>query len=330
MKPFRLLVLIFLLAVAGESAAHEVRPGYLEMEESAPGMWNVLWKVPMSGNMRLALYVVFPEHCEEAAPVSSYQASASLIQRWAIRCEDGLVGHGIGIDGLSKTLTDVLVRVQQMDGVTQVVRLKPSEPYFTVSAAPTKTEVAGTYFVLGVEHILSGVDHLLFVLALLIIVKGWKRLVTTVTAFTVAHSITLAAATLGFVHVPGAPVEAVIALSILFLATEIVHGRQGKSGLTEQWPWIVAFTFGLLHGFGFASALSQIGLPQNSIPLALFFFNVGVEAGQLLFIAGVFVVWTIIKRLNIKWPDWAWTVPAYGIGAVAAYWTIERVAGFWV
>lgn len=329
MKPLALLILICLLAIAGQGAAHEVRPGYLEMEESAPGEWNVLWKVPMRGEMRLALYVVFPDHCEEAAPVSSYQASASLTQRWAIRCEDGLVGYNIGIDGLSKTLTDVLVRLQHLDGTTQVVRLKPREPYFTVSAAPTKTEVAGTYFFLGVEHILSGIDHLLFVLALLIIVKGWKRLIATVTAFTVAHSITLAAATLGFVHMPGPPVEAVIALSILFLAIEIVHGRQGRAGLTEQWPWVVAFTFGLLHGFGFAGALAQIGLPENSIPLALFFFNVGVEAGQLLFIVGVFVAWVVIKRINIRWPDWAWAVPAYGIGAVAAYWTIERVARFW-
>ena len=160
MKLFRLLALLSLLAIAGQSAAHEVRPGYLELEESAPGMWNVLWKVPMRGDMRLALYVVFPEHCEEAAPVSSYVASASLIQRWAIRCEDGLVGHNIGIEGLSKTLTDVLIRVQQTDGTTQVVRIKPSEPWFTVSAAPAKSEVASTYFVLGVEHILGGIDHL--------------------------------------------------------------------------------------------------------------------------------------------------------------------------
>jgi len=330
----RKLILVFLaiagwLAFSASTLAHEVRPAYLEMEETASGNWNVLWKVPMRGEMRLSLYVVFPEQCQEAAPVSSYDAGAALVQRWAIRCPDGLVGNNIGIEGLSRTLTDVLVRIQQVDGTTQVVRIKPSEPWLTVSAAPTKTEVASTYFVLGVEHILGGIDHLLFVLALLIIVKGWKRLVATVTAFTVAHSITLAAATLGFVHMPGAPVEAVIALSILFLATEIVHARQGKAGLAEQWPWVVAFTFGLLHGFGFAGALAQIGLPENSIPLALFFFNVGVEAGQLLFIAGVFVVWTIIKRLNIAWPDWAWRVPAYGIGAVAAYWTIERVANFW-
>ena len=169
-----------------------------------------------------------------------------------------------------------------------------------VAAAPGALEVCRTYLVLGVEHILFGVDHLLFVLALLILVKGWRKLVGTITAFTVAHSITLAAATLGFVHVPCKPVEATIALSIVFVACEIVHRRQGRSGLTEMWPWVIAFSFGLLHGLGFASALREVGLPQNAIPLALLFFNVGVELGQLLFIGFVIAVIALAVRAAKK------------------------------
>jgi hydrogenase/urease accessory protein HupE len=192
--------------------------------------------------------------------------------------------------------------------------------------------------VLGVEHILFGVDHLLFVLALLILVKGWRKLVGTITAFTVAHSVTLAAATLGFVHVPAKPVEATIALSIVFVACEIVHGRRGRSGLTEGWPWVIAFSFGLLHGFGFAGALREVGLPQNTIPLALLFFNIGVELGQLLFIGVVMAVIFVAVRAARKFSQWdvtpqsafAWceNISAYAIGGVAAFWLIERTLSF--
>jgi hydrogenase/urease accessory protein HupE len=201
-----------------------------------------------------------------------------------------------------------------------------------VEAAPGALEVARTYLLLGTEHILGGVDHLLFVLALLILVKGTRRLVWTVTAFTVAHSLTLAGATLGFVHVPGAPVEAAIALSIVFVAAEIIHGREGKVGLTERFPWVVAFTFGLLHGFGFASALSEVGLPQAAIPVALLFFNVGVETGQLLFIASVFALIAasqrVARRFDVAPPAWAWRLPPYAIGSIASFWIIQRIAAF--
>jgi hydrogenase/urease accessory protein HupE len=189
--------------------------------------------------------------------------------------------------------------------------------------------VAWSYFVLGVEHILGGIDHLLFVLALLLIVRGSRRIIATVTAFTVAHSVTLAAATLGWVHVPGPPVEAIIALSIVFVASEVVHARQGRAGLTEQAPWIVAFSFGLLHGFGFAGALAEVGLPQAAIPLALLTFNVGVEVGQLMFVAAVLALRFVGTRFLRGEATWLPVATAYGVGAVAAFWTIERVAGFW-
>src|SRR3990172_5755811 len=230
-------------------------------------------------------------------------------ERWTVNWPGGLTGGTIHIAGLSGTMTDVLVRLERLDGTTQVTRLTPSAPSFVVEAAPRAMQVAATYLKLGVEHILGGIDHLLFVLALLILVNGTRRLIATVTAFTLAHSLTLAGATLGFVHVPGPPVEAAIALSIVFVAAEIMHSRQGRAGLTERFPWVVAFTFGLLHGFGFAGALREVGLRQSAIPIALLFFNVGVELGQLLFIASVFAVIALARqvllRSGVPQPAWA-------------------------
>jgi hydrogenase/urease accessory protein HupE len=204
----------------------------------------------------------------------------------------------------------------------------PESPALVVEESPSVWQVAWTYLVLGVEHILLGTDHLLFVLALVLLVKGWRRLVGTITSFTVAHSITLALATLGLVHVPGPPVEACIALSIVFVAAEIVRSRQGSPGLTERAPWLIAFTFGLLHGLGFAGALSEVGLPQQAIPLALLFFNVGVELGQLAFVFAVLLTISIAARSSLRAPAWAWRVVPYTIGSVAMFWVIERTGGF--
>ena len=207
--------------------------------------------------------------------------------------------------------------------------LRPDSPDFFIPVKPSKSKIAGSYFVLGVEHILGGFDHLLFVLGLLLIVRNTMLLVKTITAFTLAHSITLAMATLGFVHVEQTPVEAVIALSILFLATELSKQNRGESGLTSRAPWLVALCFGLLHGFGFAGALTEIGLPQADIPIALLFFNVGVEVGQLMFVAAVLVVQFFIQKIKVAWPAWVEQVPAYGIGSLAAFWFIQRTASFW-
>jgi len=225
-------------------------------------------------------------------------------------------------------ITDVLARVERSDGTTQVVRLVPQRPRFVVEAAQDGASVSRTYLVLGIRHILGGVDHLLFVLALVLIVGHRRRLLITITAFTLAHSLTLAAATLGLVHVPQAPVEAAIALSIVFVAAEIVHGLQGRPGLTARAPWVVAFSFGLLHGLGFAGALAEVGLPQRAIPLALLFFNVGVELGQLAFVSGVWAVLRLAGGVPRPWPRWAQALPAYAIGAVAMFWVIERTLAF--
>ena len=326
-----LLLLVFLLAFAPGAPAHEVRPAYLELRQTGPDTYNVLWKVPGLGDeMRLGVYVAMPDGSTNLSEPRGVFVNGAFIERWTVTRAGGLTGGTIHIAGLSATAIDVLVRVERLDGSTQLARLTPSSPSFVVEATPGKIQVVRAYLSLGVEHILGGVDHLLFVLALLIITRGSWRLVKTVTAFTVAHSITLSLATLGFVRVPPAPVEAVIALSIVFVAAEIVHSREGRPGLTESAPWVVAFTFGLLHGFGFAGALSEIDLPQHDIPLALLFFNVGVEVGQLLFIASVFAVVAvarqITRRVALPQPVWAWRVAPYAIGSVSAFWLIQRVA----
>lgn len=317
------------LLAASAAWAHETRPGYLEIAEEGPEAYRVLWKVPAREELRLSIRPVFPDGCAWVSDPISFAAGEFFSERRALLCPGGLTGKTIRIDGLNATETDVLVRVVWRNGTTQTALLKPSAPAFTVEASPGTVQVAATYLRLGVEHILLGIDHLLFVLALLLLVKGARRILATVTAFTLAHSLTLGVAALGFARVPQQPVEAVIALSIVFVAMEILHVGQGRASLTERWPWVVAFIFGLLHGFGFAGALSEVGLPAQAIPLALLFFNVGVEAGQLLFIASVLLLAAALRRVPVATPAWVLGLPAYGIGAVAAYWTIERVAGFW-
>ncbi len=320
-----------LLVLAGLSApalAHEVRPAYLELREAPAGELEVLWKTPMVGEMRLALAPVLSGVSEELAPMATRRTGTAAVQAWRLRLLEPLRGRSLRIEGLEATMTDALVRIEFADGTTWVERLTPQAPQVTIPERPSGGSVALTYLDLGVEHILTGVDHLLFVLALIIVARGGWRLVKTVTAFTIAHSVTLTAATLGFVHVPQQPVEAVIALSIVFVAAEIVRGRQGSESITGRAPWVVALTFGLLHGLGFAGALSEFGLPQGDIPLALLFFNVGVELGQLLFIVVVLSLVAFAQRAKIATPRWAQLVPPYVIGSVAMFWVIQRVATF--
>lgn len=322
--------LCLLLSISVSAIADEIRPGYLELNTTDSTVYSVKWKLPMKGDMVLSLKPVLPDSCSERTPPSAMASGGAMITRWSVSCPGGLDDGTISINGLENTMTDVLVRVMRQDGVTQMVRLTPGETSFEVAAETTSLDVITVYTALGIEHILLGVDHLLFVFALLLIVTGWRRLVGTITAFTLAHSITLFAATLGYVNVPQAPVEAVIALSILFLATEIIHNRQGHPGMARRFPWLVAFIFGLLHGFGFAGALAEIGLPQQSIPLALLFFNVGVELGQLMFVGTVvFVGWLLRKLVAEKLIQGSEVAASYVIGSLAAYWVIERTYSFW-
>lgn len=325
------LVLLTLLMglMAPPLQAHEVRPAYLQLKQTDADDYEVMWKVPGQGEeRRLALDVAFASDVATVSRPRVSFAGNAFVQRWQVRRKGGLDGTTVRIDGLQSTFTDVLVRMERLDGTTRTLRIVPSSPSFMVEAEPGRWEVARTYLALGVEHILLGWDHLMFVLALVILVGGTRRLFWTITAFTGAHSITLAAATLGYVHVPPPPVEACIALSIVFLASEIMHLRAGRPGLTFRQPWLVAFVFGLLHGLGFAGALSEVGLPANAIPVALLFFNVGVEIGQLLFIAGVLAAIAGVRRVSLKPPAWALQAPVYAIGTVAAYWTIDRISIF--
>jgi len=324
--------LVGTLGYVAVSHGHALQPGYLELRLIDKDFYAVVWKTPAVRGRPMAITARLPDGCTPRTPGRSIWDGAAYIARWTASCPGGLEGGVIQIDGLAQTSTDVLVRFDFADGVNEARRLTPSNPSFTVPTQPSRLEVARTYFLLGVEHILGGIDHLLFVLALLLLVKGMRRVIVTITAFTLAHSLTLAGATLGFVHMPGPPIEAAIALSIVFVASEIIQSRQGNPGLTERYPWIVAFIFGLLHGFGFAGALSEIGLPQTSIPIALLFFNVGVEVGQLLFIAAVFAIIAlasqITRRINIARPTWTWAVPPYAIGSLAVFWVIQRIAAF--
>ena len=323
----RRAILVFALAcLTPPASADELRPGYLEIKQTGEETYDVGWKVPALGDLRLGLYVRFPAETEVIdEPGGRFEGSA-FVERWTVRHPGGLADQTIYIDGLRTSSTDVLVRVERLDGTNLVRRLDPSQPSMVLEASPGPFNVAGTYLVLGIEHILFGIDHLLFVLALVMLVKGLPRLIGTITAFTVAHSITLVGATLGWVSVPIAPVEAVIALSIVFVAAEIIHSKEGVEGLAARAPWIVAFSFGLLHGFGFAGALSEVGLPANAIPLALLFFNLGVEVGQLLFVAAVVAFLFIARRPLAIAPRWITLAPAYGIGALAMFWTLQRVA----
>lgn len=322
-----------LAAFAPAALAHEIRPAFLQIREVGPQVYDFLWKTPARGEMRLALNVIQPADCTNTGEPRSSMVNGAVIARWRAACKGGIIGKPIQIENLSHTLTDAILRFEPLEGAPKTLRIKADDPVAVIPDKQPWTDVASTYFVIGVEHILLGFDHLMFVLALLLLVRGAKRLAGAITAFTVAHSITLAATTFGWVKLASAPVEAVIALSIMFIAVEIMRARAGHASLTANLPWLASFAFGLLHGFGFAGALREIGMPEDSAPLALLFFNLGVEGGQLIFIAAVLLVMFLWRRFapaTINTPrvgDMAWRVPVYVIGVTSAYWLVERTMG---
>ena len=328
MLRFMALVL-FMFYFQIQVSADEIRPAYLEISEKSPNLFSLLWKVPAKGDKKLSLDVTLPNNCTSKSQPRKQMVNAAYIERWMSVCEGGLAERSISIKGLGTSNTDVLVHLEFLDNTSQSVQLTPVNNSYTVSTTASPWQIIHTYTWLGITHILMGFDHLLFVFALLLIVKNMRRLLWTITAFTFAHSITMAGATLGFIHIPQQPVEAIIALSILFLAMEIVHEKQGKVGLASRYPWIIAFIFGLLHGFGFAGALAEIGLPQQAITLALIFFNIGVELGQILFISAVVLLGYVLQsfkhpKLQKKFE----MVIVYGIGGLSSFWFIERVSSF--
>jgi len=355
---FLLLFLgVFLFAPAGR--AHESRPAYLEIKETAPGQYAVLWRTPVLAGMRLPLVLKIPDDVKNLKPPAVQELTDSLIERRSIDAgPNGLAGKRIEFVGLQLTITDVLVRHEMLDGRKWTTIARPSQPWIAIAASQSWWEVMGTYIVEGIRHIVFGADHMLFVLGLLLIVQDRWMLLKTVTAFTVAHSITLAIATLGYAQAPALPLNAAIALSILFLGPEIVKQNDARFGMrdtgyelhdarfgirdtcnpqlasrisnpasfTIRHPWVVAFAFGLLHGFGFASAMTSAGLPPQDLPLALLSFNVGVEVGQLGFIALVLAMERSFPILEIRWPRWAQALPGYTVGTLGAFWTVQRLA----
>jgi hydrogenase/urease accessory protein HupE len=307
--------------------AHEVRPAYLEIKETAPGQFSVLFRTPVLAGMRLPLALQMPDGIRNVQPPVVDELADSLVERrWIDAGPNGLAGKRIEITGLQLTITDALVRVELLDGRTIQAIARPSQPWVEVAASQSRWEVMGTYVVEGVRHILFGADHLLFVLGLLLIVRSGWMLVKTITAFTVAHSITLAVATLGYASAPALPLNAAIALSILFLGPEIVRVWRGETSFTIRHPWVVAFVFGLLHGFGFATAMTSAGLPRQELPLALLSFNIGVELGQLGFVALILAMERSFRVLEVRWPRWVQALPGYTVGTLGAFWTIQRVA----
>ena len=322
-----LALLLALLGAMPAAQAHESRPAYLEVKETAPGQYTLLWRTPVLAGKRLPLLLSLPEGVKDIKPPDIQELNDSLIERrWIAAGPQGLAGQRIEIKGLQFTITDALVRFEFLDGRTVQTIVRPSQPWVEVAATQTRWQVMGTYVVEGIRHILFGADHLLFVLVLLLIVADRWMLVKTVTAFTVAHSITLALATLGVANMPALPLNALIALSILFLGPEIVRVWRGQTSFTIRHPWVVAFAFGLLHGFGFASAMTSAGLPHHDLPLALLSFNIGVELGQLAFVALVLALERSFRVLQLNWPRWVQALPGYVVGSLGAFWTIQRIA----
>lgn len=327
----RLLLVLMFAAGLSPARADDLQPGYLEIRELANSTraahhYDVTWKAPIKPGLATRVTPTFPDDCVATIPERSVDGAA-LLARWTLNCKAPLAGRAINLNGMENTAADALLRYQSARGITQAARLTPANPQAVIAQRPDRGQVARTYFITGVEHILMGYDHLLFVLCLVLLLNGAWRVAGTVTAFTIAHSLTLVATTLELISVPGPPVEAAIALSIVFLAVEVVKRKPGAPRLSERIPWVVAFLFGLLHGFGFAGALAEIGLPQGEVPMALLTFNLGVEAGQILIVCGAMLVLSLLRRVNALYATRLQSLSAYAIGTIAVMWLLQRVLG---
>lgn len=319
-----LVLLISILLSPTSVSAHEVRPAYLQIDQIGAARYSVHWRTPLLSGVRLPVILRFSDGIQLVTGPAEQVLPDSVVERSIIEAPDGLVGQRINFVGLQASITDAMVRVKLADGTVTTTMVRPSQAWVEIQPQQGFFQVVALFVVEGIEHILFGFDHLLFVLALMLIVRSTRTLIFTITAFTVAHSITLTLATLGWVALPTGPVEIMIAFSIVLVCSEIVAMERGKTSLTISAPWVVAFAFGLLHGFGFASALQNLGLPQGDIPLALFCFNLGVEAGQLIFVALILAAAGLLRKI-LEVPRRAVLASAYSIGIIAAYWTLERL-----
>lgn len=325
------LALWMVLLCAGAAStvvAHPLDPALLEIRESPTGTLEVLWRLPVSQTAGEPLRAVLPEGCTSLSAPHASRAGSRITMRWRAQCGvGGLVGSGIGVHGLRERRTDAVLRVHLADGRLFQSVLRGDAPTFTVPENAGRFDVLRDYLLLGFEHILGGPDHLLFVFGLVLLVHGRRRLFWTITAFTAGHSVTLALAVLGVVKVPSHPVEALIALTIVVVAVELTRAGRGHETWIQRFPWAMAFTFGLLHGLGFAGALTEIGLPANEVPLALAAFNIGIEAGQLLCVAVILMVAAGLRRVPVPLPTAIRHIPSYAIGSLAVFWVLERTAG---
>ncbi|MGA9411813.1 MAG: HupE/UreJ family protein [Roseobacter sp.] len=334
-RVFALLALCLMALSPSSVRSHALEPGFLELAPFGPSQWRVTWRKPQVNGAPMAIEAELPARCSPRRGPEPVFDGRAFLSAWVATCEGGLSGGEIRIEGLEQTRTDVLVRyATEPDATPQATRLTAWAPSFVIPEDPGSLGIAAGYFALGVDHILKGVDHLLFVLMLLLLIRDWRPLLAAVTSFTIAHSFSLGAASLGWIVVPAPPVEAIVALSIVFLAAELLHESNDQPSLSKRYPWIVAFAFGLLHGLGFARALLEVGLPEGDVPLALFAFNVGVEAGQILFISVALALGAALARLypyvsqRLATPGSSGLrAVAYGVGTLAAFWTVERVAG---
>ena len=324
-----LLAALFAAVAPGAASAHEIRPALIQITETGPGRYDVVWKQPTVGDMTLHMVPHLSSGVIDKDPSSAASAPGFLVRTWQVRAGPPLDGQTVRIEGLQQTVTDVLLRVTTADGKTINDVIRPGDPSRRLALAGPKGVRIPAYLALGIGHILTGADHLMFVLGLLLLIgPGW-RLVKAVSAFTVAHSLTLALAALGFVRVPSAIIEALVVLSIVFVACELVPAPGRPQTLTRRHPWLIAFSFGLMHGLAFAGALTEVGLPRGAELIALLLFNVGVEIGQLLFIGAALAAIWLVRQVRLRLPVdssvFARVAPPYVIGSCAAFWLIERI-----
>lgn len=332
----RSIVLLFVLATSGMAHAHPLAPALLELREQASGRYSVLWRTSASRVQRRDVIPQLPATCHEVSPpVVGSEENESLVARWTVQCAaGGIAGQALSVQGLERSGINVILRIEPRAGAVIQQLLDAQTPAFVMPQPAAQVAVFPAYLRLGVEHLLTGLDHVLFVFGLWLLVRGFRPLFYTITAFTLGHSLTLALATLGLVRVNPALTELGIALSILVLALEIVRPAQQRSAWLMKRPWAVAGLFGLLHGMGFAGALAEVGLPAGEIPLSLLAFNLGIEFGQLVLIAVLLALgaaWaTLAQTLRAQPVSVLRALPPYVIGALAAFWCIERAATMWV
>jgi len=321
-----LLALFWCLLAPAPASGHAFAPSLLEIRETAAGQAVVRWKQPALRASGSGLFPILPPGCQGRGAHRAESEGTGIVESWKIECPGGLVGQRVDVKGIAASRANVLLRLVLVDGRSVRHVLTADESGFVVPEREGRLDVVAGYGRIGVAHILTGFDHLLFVLGLVLLVGGGRRLLGTVTAFTLGHSVTLALAVLGIVHVPQSPIEAGIALSIYVLAVQLAPAyRPREPTLMVRFPWLMAGLFGLLHGLGFAGALAAVGLPDGEIPLALFSFNGGIEAGQLLFVAVVLALRSGLRALPLRWPAPLTYVPAYAMGSLAAFWFLQRV-----